>query len=383
MEQRIDFSREPALVGFSDEFNKNKKNCLKGCKWSPDGTCILTNSEDHCLRLFNLPSDIYCKVTEHSPPIDAVLRMQESGTVYDYCWYPGMSSADPDTCCLASTSKDNPIHLWDAFTGELRCTYSAYDQADEMTSAHSVAFSVDGQTLFCGFNKMLRTFDVNQPGRMCTKQATYCKKTKSGQCGIVSCIAASPVDVALFATGSYSKQIALYTTSSDTMVCMLEGHQGGVTHLLFSPDGTKIFSGGRKDPEILCWDLRNPGRILCVAPRQVETNQRIYFDLSQSSQHLISGNHNGTISVWDTLDIPHNQSSAEEECKLSPLLSYTAHCDGVNGVSLHPTCPLLASSSGQRHILVDEDSEEEVPESYSNDLRIWWFPYDDKSGDDT
>lgn len=28
---------------------------------------------------------------------------------------------------LVSTSKDSPIHLWDAFTGELRCTYRAYN----------------------------------------------------------------------------------------------------------------------------------------------------------------------------------------------------------------------------------------------------------------
>ena len=30
------------------------------------------------------------------------------------------------------------------------------------------------------------------------------------------------------------------------MECMFEGQVGGVTHLLFSPDGTKLYSGGRK-----------------------------------------------------------------------------------------------------------------------------------------
>ena len=28
---------------------------------------------------------------------------------------------------LAVTSKDTPIHLYDAFTGELRCSYRAYN----------------------------------------------------------------------------------------------------------------------------------------------------------------------------------------------------------------------------------------------------------------
>ncbi len=36
-----------------------------------------------------------------------------------------------------------------------------------------------------------------------------------------------------------------------------------------------------QDPEILCWDLRNPGSILFTVKRDVQTNQRIYFDLDQ------------------------------------------------------------------------------------------------------
>ena len=41
-----------------DEFHNQTNNYLKGCKWSPDGSCLLTNSEDHCLRLFNLPENL-------------------------------------------------------------------------------------------------------------------------------------------------------------------------------------------------------------------------------------------------------------------------------------------------------------------------------------
>ena len=31
---------------------------------------------------------------------------------------------------------------------------------------------------------------------------------------------------------------------------------GGVTHLKFAPDGRLLFSGSRKDNEIVCWDIR-------------------------------------------------------------------------------------------------------------------------------
>jgi len=38
----------------------------------------------------------------------------------------------------------------------------------------------------------------------------------------------------------------VYSEPKGDMMCMFEGHVGGVTHLKFSLDGTKLFSGGRK-----------------------------------------------------------------------------------------------------------------------------------------
>jgi len=34
--------------------NDNGNNFLKGVKWSPDGSCFLTSSDDNTLRLFSL-----------------------------------------------------------------------------------------------------------------------------------------------------------------------------------------------------------------------------------------------------------------------------------------------------------------------------------------
>lgn len=39
--------------------------------------------------------------------------------------------------------------------------------------------------------------------------------------------------------------VAVYNDPGE-MVCMFEGQQGGVTQLMFSPDGSKLYSGGRK-----------------------------------------------------------------------------------------------------------------------------------------
>lgn len=80
----------------------------------------------------------------------------------------------------------------------------------------------------------------------------------------------------------------LYTDDGDA-ICLLKGQIGGLTHLMFSPDGNLLYTGARKDNEILCWDLRNTTDVLFTLNRVVTTNQRIYFDITQDGKYLISG----------------------------------------------------------------------------------------------
>lgn len=86
-----------------------------------------------------------------------------------------------------------------------------------------------------------------------------------------------------------------------------------------------------QDPEILCWDLRQPGHLLFTTKRLVTTNQRIYFDTDFSSHFLVSGNQDGSVCVWDTEDIPTTEDP-EQEPLLNPVLTFSAHKDTVNGV---------------------------------------------------
>ncbi|KAK2573787.1 Telomerase Cajal body protein 1 [Acropora cervicornis] len=306
----------------------------------------------------------------------SVLKMPEGETIYDYCWYPYMSSLDPDTCCLLSSCRDHPIHMWDAFTGAIRCTYTTYNHLDEVVAANCVSFNLDGSQIYCGFNKMLRVFDTARPGRNFQERPTVVKK--EGQTGIISSIAFSPDNSGLYALGSYSKSVGVYSdTDGGQLVFLLQGQQGGVTHVLFSPDGTKLYSGGRKDDEILCWDVRNPGAVLYCMMRSVDTNQRVYFDIDRSGQYIISGNADGTVAVWDST-LPPTSDDTTAEATLQPVMKFIAHGDFVNGASFHPSLPLLATSSGQRqfellgHCTDDEESmEQDSGVQVDNSLRIW------------
>lgn len=366
-----DFSQPPwTVTGAWNEYTNVPENFLKGCKWAPDGSCILTNSDDNILRIYNLPSQIYSGEWDLLKEMTPVLRMAEGDTIYDYCWYPSMNSADPDTCFIASSSRDNPIHVWDAFTGKMKASYRPYNHLDELTTAHSLSFSPDGSLLFAGFDKMIRVFNTSRPGRDFECRPTFHKK--QGQPGIISCIAFSPSQD-IYACGSYSKCLGLYSYEEGIMLSVLQGHHGGVTHVLFSPDGNCIFTGGRKDPEILCWDVRHPGKILCSLKREVTTNQRIYFDMEISGRYLLSGDTHGLVTVWDMVSPP-------VEDILSPALQFQGQSDCVNGISLHPSLPILATTSGQRTFLESDDSSDESPATEwtkrslagGNGLQLWW-----------
>lgn len=375
----IDFSQNPQmLTGSWAEYTHTPENYLKGCKWAPDGSCILSNSADNVLRVYNLPSEIYSGSWDLLSEMSPVLRMTEGDTIYDYCWFPKMSSLDPDTCFIASSSRDNPVHIWDAFYGDLRATFRPYNHLDELTAAHSLRFSPDGSQLYCGFEKTVRVFYTERPGRDCEERPTVVKK--QGQSGIISCLAFSPSQP-VYACGSYSRTVGLYSCEDGSMLALLpQRHNGGVTHLLFSPDGYHLYTGGRKDPEILCWDLRDPGRVLFSLPRTVSTNQRIYFDLDPSGRYLMSGDTEGVMSVWDILTAP----SDGNEDVLQPFLQFQAHRDCTNGISIHPFMPLVASCSGQRQFPSPDDSDGSDSESdqdrvmssngirEDNALTLWW-----------
>lgn len=377
----LDFTQNPqVLTGSWTEYSNLPENYLKGCKWAPDGSCILTNSADNVLRVYNLPPEIYSYSWDLLPEMSPVLRMAEGDTIYDYCWYPKMNSLEPDTCFLASSSRDNPVHVWDAFYGEVRASFRPYNHLDELTAAHSLCFCPDGTQLYCGFDKMVRIFYTERPGRDCEERPTIVKK--QGQSGIISCFGFSPCQ-SVYACGSYSRCAGLYSCQDGTLLALLPTrHHGGLTHLLFSPDGNYLYTGGRKDPEILCWDLREPGKVVFSLKRNVATNQRIYFDLDQSGRYLLSGDTEGVVSVWDTQTAPPD---GNEEL-LQPQLRFQAYWDCTNGISIHPFMPLLATSSGQRQFLWPGDSEGDSASDtegsgavmsqqnarQDNALTLWW-----------
>ncbi|KAK9815178.1 hypothetical protein WJX73_009848 [Symbiochloris irregularis] len=365
---QLSFGTQPTLVAqASNEYREGtsqariscpQSNFLKGCKWSPDGACLLTASEDKWLRVYDLPPDCLesqsgVQSTSAQEELSPALRIFGNELIYDYAWYPGMVASEPSTCVLASTTRGQPLHLWDAYTGHQRATYRAYDQVDEVEAAYSLAFTPDGARILAGYRKRICIFDLARPGRDSWNLMTYQRK-QEGLPGIVSCMACNPDRSSMVAAGAYSGTAALYALDSQELLVLLQGHRGGLTQVSFSPDGNFLYTGARRDPDIHCWDVRYTSGVVYSLQRDTSTtNQRVGFDIEPCGRHLATGGQDGKVKAFD---LTTGQLAAE----------YRAAADTVNGLACHPCLPLVATASGHRRLApLDSDDDDEMQSNVS------------------
>ncbi|KAG0286547.1 Telomerase Cajal body protein 1 [Linnemannia gamsii] len=383
--------------------NGGENNFFKALKWSPDGSCLLSSSNDSCMRIFALP-DLKAE-SKHTPLTPGVL-IREGEVIYDMCWYPGMTSADPATCCVLSSSRDHPVHLWDAFTGELRCSYTLVDHCEVNFAPNALCFNLDGSKIYCGSNNMIQIFDTTRPGKDCQKKPTVpTRKSKKGQKGVISCLAFNPDHSDLYAAGSFLKSIGLYDSRADELLLLLRDKKqrangrrekpspviaanedgaasdqkdgngaisstpmGGLTQVQFSPDGQYLYSASRQDPFIRCWDIRNTANVLFRLERPGDlTNQRLGFDVSSDGRWLSTGDMNGDITIFDL----SNCTDPDAERLVTRICG---HNDVISSAVFHPTGSVLATSSGQRKYELsgandtDSDSDSNSNDEFQNKL---------------
>jgi RNA polymerase sigma factor (sigma-70 family) len=124
-----------------------------------------------------------------------------------------------NSLCLATVNADHTVTLYDAETGAKRGRLGAADP--KKRSVHLT----DGGTR--DFMQMRRDLPF--------------------------CLAFSP-DGRYLATAKDTPGIHLWDVLAGRELGLLEGHEGSVVSLLFSPDGQRLFSGG-SDTTALTWDL--------------------------------------------------------------------------------------------------------------------------------
>ena len=232
-----------------------------------------------------------------------------------------------------------------------------YDAADAPEAALSVAVSPDGAQLAAGLDRRICLFDPGRPGREYSVLSTR-RRREEGLAGLVGTLAFSPTEPGILAAGCYAGGAALYDARARAPLCLLLGTTGaGVSLVRFSADGNFVYTGCRgRGGAIQCWDVRGGSGVLYSIPRTCHSYQRLEFCIAPSGRHLAAGDGDGHVRWFDLRDG-------------SEVGGFAAAADTVNGLSMHPFLPLLATATGQRRLPGSDgdasDSESEMSDSES------------------
>lgn len=98
------------------------ENFFRSVEWSPDGTCLITNSADNCIRTFIVPPDLLDQ--RDSPlrlePYSLIKSTEPADAI---TCFPGYNLEDGQTTLILSAVNECPIRLNSAITGGLVASY--------------------------------------------------------------------------------------------------------------------------------------------------------------------------------------------------------------------------------------------------------------------
>ena len=117
-----------------------------------------------------------------------------------------------------------------------------------------------------------------------------------GHNGWVRGVAYSPTDPNILASGAEDNQVLIWDLSTGEVLLTLEGHTNEDNRVAFSADGTQIASASR-DQTIILWDAATGEVVQTLAGHADRVNDVAF---SPDGTQIASAGRDGEIKLWDT-----------------------------------------------------------------------------------
>ncbi|MEE2686008.1 MAG: WD40 repeat domain-containing protein [Planctomycetota bacterium] len=277
---------------------------VSGLYVSADGGMVLSVGGDKTLR-------------QWTPAVGRVISAGE-GAVTDLSWFPGSES-------LVLAGPDNLLRIWDQATAAVKHELPAGEKplvsvATRKDGARIVAGGMDGNIyswpVAAGVPGELAMVSTASPvvrvrfdaegTRLVAASADKQLRVFDGEllqviervetAGIADAVLSADGSVVAYASGNNGMLQPLSVTG------ILRGHEGAVTSLAISADGSQLFSGG-VDKTVRLWNLADGSQLGALAG---VTGTVTALGLSEDGTRLVASSDDKHVRGWTISGVPNN-----------------------------------------------------------------------------
>ncbi len=241
---------------------------VSGLAYAPDGKTLASVSWDGAVRLWE---------ADTGKPV-RVLRGRQTDWTLSVAF-------SPDGRWLAQTAGHGPasVRLWDTATGKLVRELAGHVPRGNHGGARAAVFTPDSRTLLsAGEDRTVRFWDVETGKELARLE------------GAGFPLAVSP-DGKWLAAGSSNADstVRLWDLATRKRVHAPAGHRAAVNTVAYSPDGTRLATGGR-DETVRVWGAATGKQLLCFKANQYDVGSVAF---SPDGKRLLSANND--VLLWD------------------------------------------------------------------------------------
>jgi WD40 repeat protein/serine/threonine protein kinase len=267
--------------------------------YSPDGTRIVTASEDKTARIWDANTGALLSVLSgHAAVVSS-------------------AAYSPDGTRIVTASEDKTARIWDAHTGKQLAALFGH-----ANSVFTAVFSPDGTRIVTASDdKTARIWDAHSGKQLAVL---------AGHDSFVYSAAYSP-DGTRIVTASDDKTARIWDAHSGKQLAVLAGHDNIVYAGAYSPDGTRIVTASA-DKTARIWDARTGAQLAVLTGHGDMVQTAVY---SPDGTRILTASNDKTARIWDA-------DTAE------PLTVIAGHASMVYSAAYSPDGTRIVTASADR-----------------------------------